>query len=163
MIHSKLLVATTILAAVASTACSDTTAPTQAGPGQGDLSFRRSGTLHVEKDCRDYHGLAGEICTITSSNLKAIKVRTRIIYASDAVGASLNTDVVLDLPGPGNNKAFGHCSIILAPLIVGARVGRCSISGGTGKFTHLRASVDVTYLGGPNFAWDGPYSFSPHD
>jgi hypothetical protein len=97
-------------------------------------------------------------CTTTSSNVKAIEVGTRIIYASDAVGTFLDTDVVLDPPGPGNNRAFGHCTLSLA-----TGVGQCTLSGGTGQFTWVQASVAVSYLGGPNFAWEGTYSFSPRD
>ena len=161
MIHHNLLMATAISAAVAITACSDTTAPRQVAPGE--VSFARSGTLHVVKDCTGYNGGARETCTITSSNLKAIERYTSIVYLSDAAYPFLDTDVVLDPPGPGNNKAFGHCSITLAPVLPGTRVGGCTISGGTGKFAKLHASVEVTYLGGPNYAWDGPYSFSPSD
>jgi len=116
-----------------------------------------SGALHVTKECSEYKGLAGDFCTITSSNLKEIE-GSLIIYASDAVGTSLDTDVVLDPPGPGNNIAFGHCTLSLA-----TGVGVCRFSGGTGKFTWFQADVAVSYLGGPNFAWDGEYSFSPRD
>ena len=161
MIHPRLLAATALVASVAITACSDTTGPKQVATG--DVSLARSGTLHIEKDCSAYQGLHDQTCTITSSNLKAIESQTSIVYLSDAAYPFLDTDVVLDLPGPGNNQAFGHCSITLAPVSPGTRVGGCTISGGTGRFTHLHASVDVTYLGGPNYGWDGPYSFSPRD
>ena len=161
MIHSKLLMATAILASVAIGACLDSTAPNQVAPG--DVALARSGTLHVEKNCAAYSGLEGGTCTITSANPKAIEPGTTITYLSEAAYPFLDTDVVLNLPGPGNNQAFGHCSITLAPVSPGTRVGGCTISGGTGKFTHLHANVDVTYLGGPNYAWDGPYSFSPRD
>jgi hypothetical protein len=65
------------------------------------------------------------------------------------------SDVVLDPPGPGNNTAFGHCSLAL---------GVCTFSGGTGEFTWFQASVDVA----PNddfslWYWDGTFSFSPRD
>jgi hypothetical protein len=124
-----------------------------------DLDTRKdTTTLHVEKDCSAYTGHAGDFCTLTSSSLKEIEAGSRVVYASDAVGTSLDTDVVLDLPGPGNNTAFGHCTLILA-----TGVGVCNFSGGTGKFIWFHASVAVSYLGGPNFAWDGTYSFSPRD
>ena len=42
-------------------------------------------------------------------------------------------------------------------------VGVCTLSGGTGKFTWVHASVAVSYLGGPNYAWDGEYNFNPRD
>jgi hypothetical protein len=69
--------------------------------------------------------------------------------------------VILDLPGPGNNTAFGHCHLIFA-----TGVGLCTFSGGTGKFTHFEASAIVSRIGLPaerNWAWDGTYSFSPQD
>ncbi len=38
-----------------------------------------------------------------------------------------------------------------------------AVSGGTGKFTWLNASVVVSRLVRPNWAWDGKYSFSDKD
>jgi hypothetical protein len=35
----------------------------------------RSGDLHVTKECSEYKGLAGDFCTITSSNLEEIEGR----------------------------------------------------------------------------------------
>src|SRR6476661_1235683 len=155
MISRILLVAT----AVALTGCSDTTAPKQLEPGQPSAAASpRRGALHVTKECSTYTGHAGDICTITSSNVEQIEPGSRVIYASDAVGASLDTDVRLDLPGPGNNAAFGHCTLSLA-----TGIGECNFSGGTGKFSWFHASVAVSPLGGPNFAWDGSYGFSPGD
>jgi hypothetical protein len=157
MIRRTLLVATAFIATLAVTACSDTTgSPTTEGVSL--VSSRRSGTLHVEKECSAYTGHAGDICTITSSTVKAIEPGSRVIYASDAVGASVDTDVRLDLPGPGNNAAFGHCTIDLA-----TGTGACTFSGGTGKFTWFQAEIVVSPLGGPDFEWNGTYRFSPHD
>ena len=157
MINRKPLMATAIIAAVASSACSDTTAPDQVVPGGvSSKSSRRA--LHVTKECSEYLGGAGQFCTITSSNLKQIKVGSRVIYASPAVGASLDTDIVLDPPGRGKTRAFGHCTLSLA-----TGVGECRLSGGTGKFKKLEARVDVSYLGGDDFAWHGTYSFGRDD
>lgn len=132
-------------------------------PGAGDaqlrpaLSSARSGALNVKKDCTGYTGAANQTCTITHSNVKAIEVGSTITYLQGANAAGiLDTDIVLDPPGPGNNVAFGHCTVNL-----GTGTGVCTLSGGTGKFTHLNARVAVTPLGGPNFAWDGTYSFAP--
>jgi hypothetical protein len=158
MTRSQLLLATAVGAAVAITACSDTTAPQQLDSGVSlAASFPRSGALHVTKDCSAYTGHAGDFCTLTSSSLQEI-AGSRIVYASDAVGASLDADVRLDPPGPGNNIAFGHCTVSLE-----TGIGACEFSGGTGKFTWFHASVAVSSLGGPNFAWAGTYSFSPRD
>jgi hypothetical protein len=126
-------------------------------------SFPRSGELHVTKECSAYHGQAGEVCTITSSNLDAIEVGSRVVYAQAAdflsSPPSLDSDVVLDLPGPGNNRAFGHCHLNLA-----TGSGLCTFSGGTGKFRSFDASVDVSPpTDGVNWHWTGTYSFSPRD
>ena len=49
--------------------------------------------LHVTKECTQYLGKAGQFCTITSSNLEAIPVGSRVIYEQDKVGAVLETDI----------------------------------------------------------------------
>ena len=158
MIRHMLLVAI-ITTAVALAACSDTTAPKPLEPERLlAAASPRSGALHVTKDCSTYTGHAGDTCTITSSSVPQIEAGSRVVYASDAVGASLDTDVRLDVPGPGNNAAFGHCTLSLA-----TGIGECNFSGGTGKFTWFHASIAVSPLGGPNFAWDGSYGFSPGD
>src|SRR6266480_7112598 len=76
-----------------------------AGGDNGGGNSRRSGALHVTKECSQYTRLAGGFCTITSSNLKAIKVGTRVIYAIETAPTVLASDVTLDPPGPGNNIA----------------------------------------------------------
>ena len=119
----------------------------------------RTGELHVTKECSQYTGLAGSFCTITSSNVKAIEVGSRVVYARAAGATSLSSDVVLDVPGPGNNKAFGHCAL---NLLTG--LGLCTFSGGTGKFTSFQARADVSPpTDGVNWHWEGTYSFSPQD
>lgn len=119
----------------------------------------RSGDLHVTKECTEYTGLAGSFCTITSSNVKAIEVGSRVVYAQPPVGTSLDSDVLLDPPGSGNNKAFGHCAANLA-----TGLGLCTFSGGTGKFTGFSATAHVSPpTDGVNWHWDGTYSFSLRD
>ena len=68
----------------------------------------RSGELHVTKECSQYSGLPGGFCTITGSNLNAIDVGMKVVYASapNFVTLTVNSDLVLD--GPGNNDAYGH-------------------------------------------------------
>ena len=99
----------------------------------------RDGELSILKECSEFSGEDGTFCTITSSSLAAIEAGTRVV--DEMVGAGdLDTDVILDTPGPGNNTAFGHCTLTAA-------VSRCEFSGGTGKFKHFHASVEVSYLG----------------
>ena len=119
----------------------------------------RSGHLSVTKECSGFTGAAGSFCRITSSSLKAIEVGSKIIYLQPAnIGTPGGSDVVLDLPGPGNNTASGHCA-----LDPGTGNGLCTFSGGTGKFTWFEATAHVSHLAGPNWAWDGTYSFNPQD
>jgi hypothetical protein len=117
-------------------------------------SFPRSGALVVTKECSGFTGLAGSFCTITSSNLPAIEVGSRITYLQPAALVTPGSDVVLDTPGPGNNKAFGNCSL---------SVGHCTFWGGTGLFTWFHASVVVSVDATGLWHWEGTYSFSPRD
>ena len=116
----------------------------------------RSGDLHVTKECSAYKGLAGDFCTITSSNLEEIEVGSRVVYAQAGGAGSLDTDVVLDA-GSGNTAA-GHVVLDLA-----AGSGVATFSGGTGKFTGFQAHVDVSADSAGLWHWEGTYSFSPSD
>ena len=113
----------------------------------------RSGALNIRKDCSTYAGGAGDICTITVSNLPEIPVGSVITYASAAAGGNLDTDITIDPPGT-NDTVAGHCALSLA-----TGIGTCTISGGTGKFISLRASVAVSNVTGPTYAWDGTYTY----
>jgi len=118
-------------------------------------SSPRSGELHATKQCRGFTGNAGSFCQITSSNLAAIPIDSKIIYLQPGTLFSpAGSDVVLDTPGPGHNAAFGNCSLA---------IGQCTFWGGTGKFTWFHADIAVTFLGGDDWAWNGTYSFSPTD
>lgn len=125
-------------------------------------SFPRSGSLHVTKVCppSTYTGAAGDFCTVTSTNVAEIEVGSRVVYAqaADFSTLSLDSDVVIDTPGPGNNNAFGHCQVNLA-----SGIGHCDFSGGTGKFTHFHGTARGAFLGGVDWEWDGTYTFDPRD
>jgi len=142
-----------LLAAVAAGAFAVTSSAGNTG------SSPRSGELHVTKNCSHYTGAAGSYCTITSSNLNAIKVGSRVVYTSavDPTRGVLDSDLVLD--GPGHNAAFGHVVLDLSTLS-----GVVTFSGGTGEFTHFRAGpLVVACPAFPDCSWDGPYSLSPQD
>jgi hypothetical protein len=147
--HSKrslLMVAAAILSMAA-------LAPAVAASGPG-----HSGDLHVTKECSLYVGQAGGYCTITSSNLKAIPVGSKVIYvtALAAPYTVLDTDITLDPPGRGD-VAFGHVHLDLS---TGA--GEAVFTGGTGEFAGFTASVDVTPQAGVDYGWrwDGTYKFT---
>jgi hypothetical protein len=121
----------------------------------------RSGDLHVTKECTEYNGLAGGFCTISGSNVKGIEIGSRVVYAQAIGATSLDSDIVLDTPGPGNNKAFGHCAVDLT-----TGLGLCTLSGGTGKFTSFSATAHVsppTPEDPLNWHWEGTYSFNQGD
>lgn len=118
-------------------------------------SSEQSRKLHVTKECSQYTGAPGSFCTITASNAEPIKVNSKVYYdqAAGIPAGLLDSNVVLDA-GAGN-RAFGRCSVDSS---TGA--GLCTFSDGTGEFAGFQARIDVTYLGGPNFDWNGTYSFS---
>ncbi len=117
-----------------------------------------SRALHITKECSEYTRLAGGFCTITSSNLEAIPIGTKVVY-EQALGTGsmvLETDITLDAPGAGD-VAFGHVHLDLV-----AAIGLATFTGGTGKFAGFTASVVVTpqpevFRG---WHWDGTYAFS---
>jgi hypothetical protein len=114
----------------------------------------RSGALHVTKECSDYHGLAGEFCTITSSNIPQIKPGMRVVYLQPLGPNGLDSDIVLS-KGHGS-AAFGH-------VVLNATTSRVTFSGGTGAFAGFQADVvvSVVLVGGAQvWHWDGTYSFS---
>jgi hypothetical protein len=120
---------------------------------------KRSGALHVTKECSQYHGAAGEFCTITSSSINAIRPGMRVFYASaaDPIAGVLDSDLVID--GPGHNAAFGHVVLDLSTLS-----GVVTLSGGTGRFTHFHAGpLAVACPAFPACSWDGAYDFTPPD
>jgi hypothetical protein len=112
--------------------------------------------LHVTKECSQYNGTAGSYCTITSSDLAAITVGSRVVYLSAAGATSLDSDIVL-VVGP-SNYALGHVKLDFA-----TGTGTVRLSGGIGQFASFHAKVAVSALGGPNWAWDGKYHFGQDD
>lgn len=115
----------------------------------------RNRRLHVTKNCVEWRGAAGDFCTITVSNLSEIAVGSKVIYdqAFGIPAGLLDSNVVLDA-GNGD-RAVGRCT-----LDAGAGSGLCTFSDGTGLLAGFHARVDVSYLGGVDWAWDGTYSFS---
>lgn len=144
-----------LIAVVMATAGS--TAVSALGVASLSSDSARGGALHVTKECSPppgggFTGRPGSYCTITSSNLKAIGVGSKVFYAEAPGAAGLDSDVYL-YTGPGNS-AFGQVTLSFA-----TRSGVVKFSGGTGRFRGFRARVDVTYDADTNlWHWDGSYS-----
>ena len=115
---------------------------------------RETKPLHATKDCSGATGLAGGFCTIRSSNVKALKVGSKIFYMQAGGKTALDSDIALYV-GPGTIAA-GHCLLHFA-----TGVGLCTISDGTGKLAGFQARVRVTADSSiPKlWHWDGTYSF----
>jgi hypothetical protein len=141
-------------------AASPTSPSTSADAPSVAASSPRSGNFQLTKECSTYTGQAGDHCTVTVSNLKAIEIGTTFTYEQAVVNGVLDSDIVLDPPGPGNNQAFGHCRTDLT-----TGFGQCTFSGGTGKFTHFRGTAAVSCPADdvPNCSVEGTYSFTTGD
>ena len=114
------------------------------------------GNLHVTKECSEFTGNPGTFCTITSSNLSAIKVGSRVYYdqAPGIPAGMLDSNVVLSV-GTGV-WATGRCT-----LDGNTGLGLCQFTDGVGELAGFHARVNVSPTGGPNFSWEGRYSFTP--
>jgi hypothetical protein len=116
--------------------------------------------LLVTKECSDFDGTAGSFCTITSSNLRKIKVGSTVFYdqAAGIPAGLLDSNVVLDA-GEGD-RAVGRCTLDLT-----TGLGLCTFSDGTGGFAGFNARVNVSPMDpeGLNWLWEGTYSFDSRD
>ncbi len=116
---------------------------------------RATKAFRVTKDCSGFKGVAGNFCTIRSSNVKALKVGSKIFYLQTCCKAALNSDTAI-YAGSGNIAA-GHCVLHYA-----TGVGLCTISDGTGTLAGFQARVRVTHDSSISdlWHWDGTYSFN---
>ena len=116
---------------------------------------RETKAFHATKDCSGFTGLVGAYCTIRSSNVKALKVGSKIFYVQVASKTALDSDTVIYVTR--GSVATGHCLLRFA-----TGVGLCTISDGTGTLAGLRVRVrvkaDASIPG--LYHWDGTYSFS---
>ena len=113
------------------------------GAASVSASSARNGRLHVTKECSAYTGLAGDFCTITSSNIEQIKVGSQVFYdqAAGIPAGLLDSNVVLDA-GAGN-RAVGRCTLDLV-----TNLGLCTFSDGTGHLAGFEARVKVDCTSG---------------
>ena len=118
-------------------------------------SPRGAKPLHLTKDCSGSTGVAGNFCTVRSSNVKALKVGSKIFYLQAAGKNELNSDTAI-YAGP-DNIAAGHCLLHFA-----TGIGLCTFSDGTGTLAGFHARVRVTHDSSISdlWHWDGTYSFS---
>jgi hypothetical protein len=111
----------------------------------------RHGALHVTKECGDYQGLAGQFCTIQTSNIPEIPAYSRVFYFENVVNGTLDSDLAL-YAGPGN-VALGHVVLSLTDAS-----GEITFAGGSGVFRGFHARAHVSF-DGSLWHWDGTYRF----
>jgi hypothetical protein len=110
--------------------------------------------FHATKDCSGFTGLVGAYCTIRTSNVKALKVGSKIFYFQEAGKTNLDSDTVIYVKR--GSVATGHC------FLGGNGRGLCTMSDGTGTLAgfrlqvRVRASSSIPKL----WHWDGTYSFN---
>ena len=68
---------------------------------------RGTKAFHATKDCSGFTGLVGAYCTIRSSNVKALKVGSKIFYVQEAGKTALDSDTVIYVKR--GSVATGHC------------------------------------------------------
>ena len=125
-----------------------------AGSSQNQ-ALRVTKAFHATKDCSGFTGLVGAYCTVRSSNVKALKVGSKIFYVQASGRTSLDSDTIIYVKR--GSVATGHCFLRSA-----TGTGLCTISDGTGTLAgfrlrvRVRASRSIPKL----FHWDGTYSFS---
>src|SRR4029077_16344096 len=81
--------------------------------------------FHGTKDCSGATGLAGGFCTFRSSNVKAIKVGSKIFYFEAVGPPALDSEMAIYVKR--GSIAPGHCLLHFA-----TGVGLCTVSDGTG-------------------------------
>lgn len=111
--------------------------------------------FRATKDCSGFTGLVGAYCTIRSSNVKALKVGSKIFYVQVAGQTALDSDTIIYVRR--GSVATGHCLLRFA---TGA--GLCTISNGTGTLAGFHARIRVTADSSIPKLWrmDGTYGFN---
>ena len=100
MIHRLVLGGAGIAALITIGACDGPASPLSTAPSVSSAiaareapslsqSSPRSGVLHATKACPDYHGNAGDFCSITSSNVAMIEPGSKVFYAKPLVDGSM--------------------------------------------------------------------------
>jgi hypothetical protein len=116
----------------------------------GSATATKSGELHVTKECSQYDGTVGSFCTITSSNVPAIRAEMRVVYLQVPANGVLDADIVLT--AKGRSVAFGHVLLDLTTA-----QGSVTLSGETAQHT-FSADAVVSVDADGVWHWDGTYA-----
>ena len=112
--------------------------------------------LHVTKECSEFTGKTPSFCTITVSDLAAIPVGAKVMYW----GPVLHGSELLEQPGGPSCRTRQPGVRVLPDDRRTRTTGRACSGEGPGRSRGFHASVDVTYVSGADFDWNGTYVFS---
>jgi hypothetical protein len=118
------------------------------------LAKAEDNALHITKNCSAYTGAPGDYCTITTSNVAAIKPGSKVYYDQGfgVPPGMLDSNVLLSV-GPGD-WAVGRCT-----LDGTTGNGLCTFTDGVGPLTGFKARIVVSLLpSGVDYLWQGTYS-----
>ena len=132
--------------------------PVTATSANADSSHAK--TFSLVKNCTHFTGapFPDSSCEITSSTLGLLPVGSTILYVEPGLLTTpAGSDIVVVLPGRQHrSKAYGNCSLDPSTF-----AGRCTLDGGTGRFSRFHARVVVSNIDNVNFGWTGTYFFGP--
>lgn len=113
---------------------------------------------HLVKECGTMDGIAPTYCTVTTSDVDAIPVGTKVWYLGPVLTNTyfLSSNVRLD--DDRRSTATGYCMFESRTA-----AGMCTFWEGTGRLTGFVAILDVTIDDVGLWHLDGTYYFAPHE
>jgi hypothetical protein len=112
-------------------------------------------TLTLVKDCSKFTGAVPSYCTVTTSNVAAIPVGSRIWYYGPVISSSVFLSSTIVINDGHHNTATGYCN-----LDARSGVGLCIVWKGTGTLTGFHAIVNVSVDQAGLWHYDGRYYFT---
>ena len=110
--------------------------------------------LHIMKNCSAFTGSAVSYCTITGSNVGAIRVGSKVYYdqALGVPAGMLDSNVLLSV-------GTGDWAVGRRTLDGNTGKGLCTFTDGVGQLSGFKARIIVSPLpGGVDYFWQGTYS-----
>ena len=110
--------------------------------------------LHITKECSEFTGETPSFCTITGVRPRGDPGRDQ----GHVLGTGAHGSQLPEQPG-GPSCRTRQPGVRLLPDDRDPYHGTCVFWRGTGTLKGFHASVDVTYVSGADFDWDGTYVF----
>jgi hypothetical protein len=110
----------------------------------------------LSQSCDEWTSSEPSFCTVTESNVAALKKGTKVLYYGPVVDKTTfsSSNVVLD-DGAGDT-AMGHCIVDYE-----AMKGMCAFHAGNGSLAGFTAIAEASTDDDQVWRWKGSYSLSP--